>query len=80
MPETKKRGRPRKYEDPNKRIRAFRQRKKSEGRRLDVYISTSASWRLTRLSEAWDCSLAQVIERLILEADQKYEGILFPET
>jgi hypothetical protein len=55
-------------------------RKKQEGRRLDGYVSSSASWRLDDLSKAWNCSMAGVVERLILEADEKYRDILFHET
>lgn len=81
-PETKKRcrGRPRKYAVDTERVQAFRRRKKSDGRRVDAYIGTGASWRLAALSKAWGCSIGEVIERLLLESDQKYENILFPET
>lgn len=81
-PETKKRGkgRPRKYADNAERVQAFRSRKKADGRRIDAYISTDAGWRLTALSKAWDCSIREVIERLLIESDQKYEDVLFPET
>lgn len=78
MTEAKKRGRPRKYKDEAAKVKAWR--KKQEGRRLDGYIDSSASWRLTKLSEAWGCSLARAVERLVLEADERYEEILFPET
>lgn len=74
----KRRGRPRKHQDPQDRVTAWR--KKQEGRRLDGYIDSPASWRLTRLAEAWGCSLAGAVERLVLEADERYSDILFPET
>ncbi len=54
-------------------------RKKQEGKRLDGYINNSASWRLKKLSETWGCSLAGAVERLALEADEKYSDILFPD-
>jgi len=78
MTEAKKRGRPRKHKDERAKVQAWR--KKQEGRRLDGYINSSASWRLKRLSEVWDCSLAGAVERLALEADTMYPDILFPET
>ncbi len=80
MTETTKKGkgRPRIHRDPQDRVKAWR--KKQEGRRLDVYVSPSASWRLHRLAEVWGCSLAGAVERLALEADDKYSDILFPET
>ena len=74
------RGRPRKGETPAhpaERVQAYRQRHR-EKRRLDGYVSSSASWRLTRLAQAWNCSPAAAIERLILEADERYQDILFP--
>ena len=74
------RGRPRKYIDAAERLRAFRERKQAEGRRFDIYVSTKASWRLTKLSKAWRCSRGDAIERLLMEADQRYTGIMFPET
>lgn len=78
MTETKRKGRPRKHEEPKERVRAWR--RKQEGRRLDVYVSSSASWRLKRLAEVWGCPLREVVERLALEADDRYAVILFPET
>jgi hypothetical protein len=79
VPETKKRGRPRVYDTAVDRVRAYRERQR-ECRRIDGYITPSASWRLTRLSEAWNCSKGKVMERLILEADERYKDVLFPET
>jgi hypothetical protein len=32
------------------------------------------------MAEAWNCSLSAAVERLALEADERYAGILFPET
>lgn len=78
MSEAKKRGRPRKHKDEAEKVQAWR--RKQEGRRLDGYIDSSASWRLQRLSKAWNCSMAGAVERLAMEADKKYERILFPET
>ncbi|EKD33689.1 MAG: hypothetical protein ACD_75C02624G0005 [uncultured bacterium] len=74
----KRRGRPRIHQDPQDRMKAWRQ--KQEGRRLDGYVSSSASWRLHRLAEVWNCSLSAAVERLALEADERYEEILFPVT
>jgi hypothetical protein len=81
-PEMKKRGRgrPRKYANDTERIQAFRDRKQAKGRRFDIYVSSKASWRLTKLAEAWGCSRGDAIDRLLMEADQKYTNILFPET
>ncbi len=73
-----KRGRPRKHADQKTKIRVWR--KKQEGIRLDGYVNSSASWRLKKLSKEWSCSLAGVVERLVLEADEKYYNIVFPET
>lgn len=74
----KHRGRPRKHQNQQARTRAWRT--KQEGRRLDGYINSSASWRLKKLADSWGCSLAGAVERLVLEADEKYEEVLFPET
>lgn len=74
----KRRGRPRIHQDPQGRVKAWRQ--KQEGRRLDGYVNSSASWRLKRLAEVWGCSVAAAVERLALEADGKYSDILFQET
>lgn len=65
--------------DDAKRSHKPRKRKLSEGRRLNIHICPKASWRITRLSKVWECSLSQAIERLILEADNRYEDALFPD-
>ncbi|MDZ7641627.1 MAG: hypothetical protein U5J62_06370 [Desulfurivibrio sp.] len=79
--EEKRRGRPLKHQGGARaRTRAWRDRQKSQGRRLDGYVGDSAAWRLKRLAAAWGCSLAGAVERLALEADDRYESILFPET
>jgi hypothetical protein len=80
MPETteKRRGRPRKHQAPQDRVKTWR--KKQEGRRLDGYVNSSASWRLRKLADTWGCSMAAAVERLALEADERYSDILFPET
>jgi len=75
-----KKGRPRKYDQASERVNAYRKRKLAEGRRLDIFLHSKASWRITALAKAWDCSHGVAIERLIMEADQKYETILFPVT
>jgi hypothetical protein len=46
---------------------------------LDVHITPRASWRLKKLASAWGVSRAKVIDRLILEADDRYREILFPD-
>jgi hypothetical protein len=73
-------GRPRKYADDAKRVQAFRKRMLEKGRRIDGYVSYSASWRLEKLAKAWGCNMGQVIERLLMEADERYGDVLFPET
>ena len=78
MTEPKKAGRPKIHKDPQQRVTAYR--RKQEGRRLDLYVNNSASWRLTKLADVWGVSLAGAVERLVLEADEKYSAILFPET
>ncbi len=79
-PETKKRGRgrPRKFANQAERMAAYRRAKIRQGQRLDVYVNVEAAWRLDRLVKAWNCTPSKAIERLILEADQRYESILFP--
>jgi hypothetical protein len=80
--EKSKRGRPRKEDTLTviDRVREYRQRQRTEGTRLDGYIQSSASWRLTALAESWKCSKAAAIERLLMEADERYRDILLPET
>jgi len=81
--ETKRgRGRPRKYEKGSKAecVKAFRKRRSKECWRHDVYISYSAHHRLVSLAKAWDCIPSKAIERLILEAEQRYKDIMFPES
>jgi hypothetical protein len=60
------------------RVQRYRQRKR-EYTRLDVHITPRASWRLKRLAAAWGVSRARVVDRLILEADEKYQSVLFPD-
>lgn len=77
-----KRGRPKTRETPStsaERMTAFRQRKRGDSRRVDVYLGAKASWRLSALAEAWECNRSEVIERLLLEADERYREILFTE-
>ncbi len=77
--ETKKHpGRPRKHESDAARVRTWKKAKKGSGRRLDCHIGDQASWRIGKLAQAWGCSLAAAVERLILEADARYHDILFP--
>ena len=61
------------------RVQRYRQRKRGEYTRLDIFIQPRASWRLKKLAKAWGISRAKVIDRLILEADEKYRAILFPD-
>jgi len=78
--EPRKAGRPKKHATAADRVNHYRRQKKAEGQRLDVFICTKASWRLAALAKSWSCSPGKVIERLILEADEKYSDILFPVT
>ncbi len=78
MSEIKQVGRPKIHRDPQERVKAYRS--KQEGRRLDLYVSSSTSWRLKKLAYTWELSIAGVVERLTIEADEKYRDILFPET
>ena len=73
-------GRPRLHIDDKARVRAYRKQQRHQGRRLDVYVGVQASWRLKRLADAWECGLGEVINRLVLEADDRYSDVLFPET
>lgn len=75
-----KKGRPRKYDQASERVNAYRKRKLAEGRRLAIFLHSKASWRITALAKVWDCSYGVAIERLIMEAGQKYETILIPVT
>ncbi len=73
------RGRPRKDEKRTNAelLKAFRKRRDKECWRHDVYISYSAHHRIKRLATEWGCTPAKAIERLIMEADEKYQEILF---
>lgn len=46
------------------------------GRHLRLIVGKLES---KALAWAWRCSLAGAVERLALEADDHYQGILFPE-
>jgi hypothetical protein len=61
------------------RVKRFRQRQKGERTRMEAYLSPKASWRLKKLAAAWNVSRPVAIERLILEADERYQEILFPD-
>ncbi len=74
---TKRAGRPRKHSDAQTKIKAWRA--KQTGHRLDGYVDSKAHWRLKALAKAWECSLAGAVERLAVEADNKYSDILFPD-
>lgn len=78
--ETKKKGRPKKYDQATDRVNDFRKRKHSDGKRIDTFVNSQGSWRITSLAKAWNCSRGAAIERLILEADLKHQNILLPET
>lgn len=79
-PKPKRRGRPRVHEGDAARQRAYRAKQRKDHTRIDAYIEASASWRLDRLASAWGVSRGGVLQRLILEADDRYDGILFPVT
>ena len=61
------------------RVRRFRQRQRQERTRIDGWITSSASWRLSALAAAWGVSKAGVVDRLLIEADERYRAVLFPE-
>jgi hypothetical protein len=61
------------------RVKRFRQRQKGERTRMEAYLSPKASWRLKKLAAAWKMSRPAAIERLILEAEERYQEILFPD-
>ncbi|MDY0311366.1 MAG: hypothetical protein RBR20_04500 [Desulfobacterales bacterium] len=61
------------------RVKRFRQRRKGETTRMEAYLSPKASWRLKKLAAAWKVSRPAAIERLILEADERYHETLFPD-
>jgi uncharacterized protein YceH (UPF0502 family) len=77
MKTRKRAGRPRQHKDEKSRVKAWRS--KQTGSRLDVYVHRSASWRLKKLAKTWGCSLAIVVERLAMEADERYGDILSSE-
>ena len=63
-------GRPRKYKDSTERMRAFRERQKDKGVRVDIFISKEAIQKLDQITSSLDCSSSIAIQRLILEADE----------
>jgi hypothetical protein len=70
-------GRPRKYAD--QRVKTMLWRAKQESKRVDLYLNAKAAWRLDKLAKEWECSRAGAVERLLVEADEKYRDILFPD-
>jgi hypothetical protein len=64
-----------KRETSTERVRRFRQRRRGEYSRMEIYLSSKARVRLKRLSKAWKLSRPAVIERLIFEAADRPEGI-----
>ena len=68
-------GRPRKHADPRSKIRTWRNDQTSH--RVDLYLQSAAHWRLIKLAEIWGCSMAGAVERLAIEADEKYGDLLF---
>jgi hypothetical protein len=70
-------GRPRKHETDHDRVKAFRKRKDRESCRIDCYVSYGASNRIDSLSKLWNCSKGDTIDRLIMEAAEKYDNTLF---
>lgn len=75
-----RRGRPRIHATSAERVAAHREAHREEGQRLEVFLPPSATWRLKRLAQEWGGSRSAAIERLIMEADERYGDILFPET
>ena len=69
-------GRPRKYKTNAQKIETWR-KKINEKRRTELYLSSSAGWRLKALTDAWGLTRSQTIERLLHEADDRYKDILF---
>ena len=70
-------GRPRKHADQRAKTKAWRYNQQKA--RLDLYVNASAEWRLDKLAKEWNCSRAGVVERLLVEADEKYNDILFDQ-
>lgn len=78
--EAKRPGRPRKHADQRTKTRAWRADQTTK--RVDLYLNSSAYWRLKKLAEIWNCSIAGAVERLAIEAGEqggKYEDLLFPD-
>lgn len=73
----KKRGRPQIHKNAAERSKAWKETKKHEGRRLDLFVSPSVSWRIRKLSKSWGLSISATVERLLLEACENYSSILF---
>lgn len=84
MPDSKdlktKRGRPPvdNKKDGATSVREYRKRANIEKSRLDIYIGLSASNIIKDLAEAWNYTISQAIERLILESSLKYKAIVHP--
>lgn len=72
-------GRVKIHENSTARVAAWRQKQRLKKCRLDGFVNYEASWRLKALADVWGCSRSSVVERLILEADEKYGDLLFPE-
>jgi len=61
-------GRPQIHEDPKARVKAFRDRQKSAGKRMDVFIPKAVVAALQRLMDTWKLSRNDAIARSIQNA------------
>ena len=63
---------------------AYRERRAEAGqngeRRLNTWVSTGSSLALDRLAKRYGVTKREMIERLVLEADQKIVGSLDPDS
>ena len=63
---------------------AYRERRAEAGqngeRRLNTWVSTGSSLALDRLAKRYGVTKRQMIERLVLEADQEIVGSLDPDS
>ena len=62
------------------RGREYRQRQRQDRSRIDGYISASAARRLKDLATAWGISQSAVVERLLMEADDRYWFVFSSDT
>lgn len=76
----KKRGRPQIHKNAAERSKAWKETKKHEGRRLDLFVSPSVSWRIRKLSKVLGLTMSATVERLLIEACEKYPDQLFEDS